>query len=82
MVLSKQLLQSGTRIGANLEEATAAISKMDLIAKMSIAPKEAGETKYWIGWLNESNLVNPDFKNPLREVEKVIYYSISIIQNF
>lgn len=43
-VLSKQLLRSGTSIGANIQEATAAISKEDFTAKMSIASKEARET--------------------------------------
>lgn len=45
-VLSKQLLRSATSIGANVEEATAAISKKDFAAKMSIASKEARETRY------------------------------------
>ena len=47
-VLSKQLLRSGTSIGANVNEAQAAQSKNDFISKMSIASKEARETKYWI----------------------------------
>ena len=47
-VLSKQLLRSGTSIGANVNEAQAAQSKADFIAKMSIASKEARETQYWI----------------------------------
>ena len=45
-VLSKQLLRSGTSIGANVNEAQAAQSKNDFISKMSIASKEARETKY------------------------------------
>jgi len=45
-VISKQLLKSGTSIGANAEEAVAAQSRNDFIAKMSIASKEARETKY------------------------------------
>ena len=47
-VLSKQLLRSGTSIGANTNEAQAAQSKNDFIAKMAIASKEARESKYWI----------------------------------
>ena len=47
-VSSKQLLRSGTSIGANVNEAQAAPSKADFIAKMSIASKEARETHYWI----------------------------------
>ena len=47
-VLSKQLLRCGTSIGANINEAQAGQSKADFIAKMSIASKEARESKYWI----------------------------------
>ena len=47
-VLSKQLLRSGTSIGANVAEAQRGQSKADFIAKMSIALKEANETHYWI----------------------------------
>jgi four helix bundle protein len=45
-ILSKQLLRSGTSIGANVEEAIAAQSKKDFVAKMAISSKEARETKY------------------------------------
>ncbi len=51
-VLSKQLLRSGTSIGANVEEATAAISKRDFAYKMSISSKEARETRYWLRLLD------------------------------
>jgi four helix bundle protein len=47
-ILSKQLLRSGTSIGANVEEAIAGISKADFSAKISIAYKEAQETSYWL----------------------------------
>ena len=53
-VLSKQLLRSGTSIGANVEEAIWAHSKADFLAKLSIAYKEARETHYWIRLLQES----------------------------
>ncbi len=56
-VLSKQLLRSATSIGANVEEASAAISRKDFIAKMSIASKEARETRYWLLLLQRSQLV-------------------------
>ena len=63
-VLGKQLLRSGTSIGANVEEATAAQSMKDFIAKMSIALKEARETNYWLrllkrtGFIKKDNLIN------------------------
>ena len=54
-VLSKQVLRSGTSIGANIVEANGAISKDDFSAKMSIAYKEALETKYWPDLLKDSS---------------------------
>ena len=54
-VLSKQVLRSGTSIGANIVEANGAISKDDFSAKMSIAYKEALETKYWLDLLKDSS---------------------------
>jgi len=47
-VLSKQLLRSGTSVGANIQEAQAAYSKKDFANKMSISSTEARETKYWL----------------------------------
>jgi four helix bundle protein len=53
-ILSKQLIRSGTSIGANIQEAQAAETKKDFIAKMSIASKEARETLYWLRLLDKS----------------------------
>jgi len=55
-VLSKQMLRSGTSIGANIEEALAGQSRRDFLAKMSIASKEARETRYWLVLLQQSLL--------------------------
>jgi four helix bundle protein len=55
--LGKQLLRSGTSIGANVEEATAAQSKKDFIAKMSISLKEARETNYWLRLLKRTGYI-------------------------
>jgi four helix bundle protein len=54
-VLSKQLLRSGTSIGANLAEAECAISRKDFISKVYIALKECVETKYWLELLHETD---------------------------
>ena len=59
-VLSKQLLRSGTSIGANIAEAEQAQSKPDFISKMNIALKEAAETKYWIKLLHATNYLFKD----------------------
>jgi four helix bundle protein len=57
-VLSKQLLRSGTSIGANISEANGAISQADFSNKISIAYKECLETKYWLNLLFETNYIN------------------------
>ena len=56
--LSKQILKSGTSIGANIEEAIGAQSKKDFISKLSISYKEARETHYWIMLLRDSNYID------------------------
>jgi four helix bundle protein len=55
--LAKQIVRSGTSIGANVEEADAAESKRDFIHKMSIARKEARETRYWLSIIDAAGLV-------------------------
>ena len=57
-VLSKQLLRSGTSIGANIRESVNAQSRMDFINKLNIALKEANETEYWLELLHESEYLN------------------------
>jgi four helix bundle protein len=56
-VLSKQLLRSGTSIGANVEEAIGGISKKDFMNKMYIVYKESRETRYWINLLKDSDYI-------------------------
>ena len=60
-VISKQLLRSGTSIGANIHEANYAVSKADFINKMQIAVKEAAETEYWLYLLRESGYYSTEF---------------------
>jgi four helix bundle protein len=57
-VLSKQILRSGTSIGANVEEAIGGHSEKDFAAKMSIAYKEARETHYWLRLLKDSGYLS------------------------
>lgn len=59
-VMSKQVLRSGTSIGANVAEAFFAQSDADFIAKLYISRKEAGETIYWIELLKESSYIGCD----------------------
>ena len=79
-VLSKQLFRSGTGIGANVAEATAGQSKKDFIAKMSIASKEARETRYWLQLLQQSQLVKGDYSPYLSSIEEIIKILTSIIK--
>jgi four helix bundle protein len=80
-VLGKQLLRSGTSIGANVEEAQAGQSKADFIAKMNIALKEARETRYWLTLILEAELFPATRLNPiLVETEELIKIIYTIIQ--
>lgn len=79
-VISKQLLRSGTSIGANVEESTAAQSRKDFVTKMSIASKEARETKYWLRLLQESQLVEGDYTSRIDEVDEIIRILTSIVK--
>jgi four helix bundle protein len=74
-VLSKQLLRSGTSIGANVTEAQSAQSKKDFISKISIAQKEARESKYWIRLLLETDYLPKEsskVKSLQNELESII----------
>ena len=81
-VLSKQLLRSGTSIGANVAEAEQAQSTPDFISKMSIALKEASETKYWIRLLATTKYLteaeSDSILNDCVELEKIL---VSIIKS-
>jgi four helix bundle protein len=79
-VLSKQLLRSGTSIGANVEEATAGQSRKDFISKMAIASKEARETRYWLRLLSRSQLVKYDYADYLHQIEIVIKVLTKIVK--
>ena len=79
-ILSKQLLRSGTSIGANIVEAEAAQSKADFISKMSIASKEARETEYWLMLLQESGLTKLDLTYLIEEVGAIIRIVTSIVK--
>ena len=82
--LSKQLLRSGTSIGANINEAQAAQSKKDFVAKMSIASKEARESKYWIELLIKTEYLDKDNKHTqslLNDIEELTKLLTSIVKS-
>lgn len=81
-VLSKQILRSGTSIGANISEAEYAQSKPDFYAKMSIALKEANETQYWLRLLYASEYINrTEFESLCRDVNELLRLLISICKS-
>lgn len=80
-VLSKQILRSGTSIGANTEEAVGGFSKKDFIYKLNIAYKEARETKYWLRILKDTDYINNEtFKTLFDELEQILKILFSIIK--
>ena len=81
-VLSKQLLRSGTSIGANVQEAGAAQSRKDFISKMSIASKEARETNYWLRLFRDSKLCKDiGYNDILTKSEEIIRILTSIVKS-
>ncbi len=76
-VLSRQLLKSGTSIGANVEEAIGGLSKKDFRAKMSISYKEARETNYWLRLLKVTNYISTEefneFDKELSSILKILF---------
>jgi four helix bundle protein len=73
-VIARQLLKSGTSIGANVHEAQNAESKVDFIHKFKIAAKEVEETKYWLVLCKNSKTYPPceHLMNSLGEIDKII----------
>ena len=75
-ILSKQLIRSGTSIGANIVESQQAQSRADFISKLSIALKESSETNYWLRLLNATDyLSESEFTSIIadcRELEKIL----------
>jgi four helix bundle protein len=79
-ILSKQLIRSGTSIGANIEEAIGGQSRKDFFAKLTISYKEARETKYWIRLLTDTNYLTKEQTAPLLEDIEELLRIIGSIQ--
>lgn len=79
-ILSKQVLRSGTSIGANVEEANQAQSRKDFVHKLSIALKEATETNYWLRLLKDSEILENEIADSMlkdcEEIQKILTASI------
>lgn len=81
-VLSKQLLRSGTSIGANVKEAIRGQSKDDFAHKMNISLKEASETEYWLELLYETDYItNQQFNSIITDCTELIKILTTIIKS-
>ena len=81
-VLSKQLLRSGTAIGALVREAQQAESNADFVHKLSIALKEANETEYWLLLLNKTNyLAKQQYLSLHTDIEELLKLLVSIVKS-
>lgn len=81
-VLSKQVLRSGTSIGANVKEAIRGQSKADFVSKLSIALKEASETEYWLELLIEAEyLTSEQGETLLQDCRELLKLLTSIIKS-
>ncbi|REL24742.1 four helix bundle protein [Rhodohalobacter sp. SW132] len=79
-VLSKQLLRSGTSVGANVVEASAAYSKADFAYRMSVASREAREANWWLLLLKKSQLVSVELNNEIESCGELIKLLTSIVK--
>jgi four helix bundle protein len=81
-VLSKQILRSGTSIGANVRESFHAQSEADFVHKLQIALKEADETLYWLELMNRTEIINEtEFNSLANDTKQVIGTLVKIIKS-
>ena len=84
-VMSKQLLRSGTSIGANIHESNYAQSRNDFISKLQIALKECYETEYWLELLFETNCMNEEnykaLQNDCGAIRRMLISSLKTIKS-
>ena len=80
--LARQLLRSGTSIGANLSEAQYAVSKKELLVKITISLKECAETEYWLDLLKEINLLSPvEYQSILKDCKDILHLLIASVKS-
>lgn len=81
-IMSKQLLRSGTSIGANVSEGAYAQSRADFINKMNIARKEASETEYWITLLYKTEVIDQKaYESLSSDVRQIIGTLVKIVKS-
>lgn len=80
-VISKQILRSGTSIGANIAESVFAQSRADFINKLSIALKESNETKYWLLQLYKTEMITQkEYDSMLNDLKTIIGTLVNVIK--
>lgn len=80
-VLSKQVLRSGTAIGALVKEAEFAQSRADFVNKLSVALKEANETEYWLALLHDSDYITPTMHQSIEsDIKELIGILVSSVK--
>lgn len=80
-VLSRQVLRSGTAIGALIREADQAQSRADFISKMNIALKEANETDYWLDLLHQSGYISQESHESIHpQIQEILKLLVSIVK--
>ena len=79
-VISKQLLRSGTSIGANVQEGLAAQTRKDFLFKMTLASKEASETLYWLELLKESGWLKEDLTHSQELAKELVRILTAIVK--
>ena len=81
-VLSKQVLRSGTSIGANVKEGISGQARADFFAKMNVALKEASETEYWLELLHESEYISEEaFESIYADCQELLRLLVSIAKS-
>ena len=84
-IISKQIIRSGTSIGANINEANYGNSKADFISKLHISLKECAETEYWIRLLQKSEYIDVSYANSLLSkclsIKKMLVSSLNTIKS-
>jgi len=79
--LAKQLLRSGTSIGANLSEAQYAVSKKEFLVKTAISLKECAETEFWLDLLKEANILSStEYDSIIKDCKDILYILIATVK--
>ena len=80
-ILARQILRSGTSVGANLSEAQYSVSRKELLVKTTIALKECAETEYWLDLLKEIKLLSQvEYDSIIKDCKEILYLLIATVK--